>query len=110
VTYINGLATLIDHNTILCSKNRAIVEEYLATGNLPPAEVEGAEEPPYRIIRAKNIVIATGTRPTYFTEQQCRNSKLAITSDDIFWMKKKPGNTLVVGGGYVAVEIAGFLA
>jgi pyruvate/2-oxoglutarate dehydrogenase complex dihydrolipoamide dehydrogenase (E3) component len=25
-------------------------------------------------------------------------------------MKKKPGNTLVVGGGYVAVEIAGFLA
>lgn len=34
---------------------------------------------------------------------------MAITSDDLFWMKKKPGNTLVVGGGYVAVEIAGFL-
>jgi pyruvate/2-oxoglutarate dehydrogenase complex dihydrolipoamide dehydrogenase (E3) component len=25
-------------------------------------------------------------------------------------MKKRPGNTLIVGGGYVAVEIAGFLA
>lgn len=110
VTYLNGMATLMDHNTILCSKNRAIIEEYLSTGKLPDLEVEGAEEPLYRIIKAKNIVIATGTRPTYFTEAQCKNSKLAITSDDIFWMKKKPGNTLVVGGGYVAVELAGFLA
>lgn len=110
VTYINGLATLIDSNTILCSKNRAIIEDYLATGNLPTIEVEGKEEPPYTIIRAKNIVIATGTRPTYFSEKQCKGSKLAITSDDIFWMKKKPGATLVVGGGYVAVEIAGFLS
>ena len=36
--------------------------------------------------------------------------ELAITSDDIFWKKNSPGKTLVVGGGYVAVEIAGFLA
>jgi pyruvate/2-oxoglutarate dehydrogenase complex dihydrolipoamide dehydrogenase (E3) component len=34
---------------------------------------------------------------------------LAITSDDIFFKKTPPGKTLVVGGGYVAVEIAGFL-
>lgn len=33
----------------------------------------------------------------------------AITSDDIFMKKTPPGKTLVVGGGYVAVEIAGFL-
>lgn len=36
-------------------------------------------------------------------------SQLAITSDDIFFKKTPPGRTLVVGGGYVAVEIAGFL-
>ncbi len=34
---------------------------------------------------------------------------MAITSDDIFFKKTPPGKTLVVGGGYVAVEIAGFL-
>ncbi len=36
-------------------------------------------------------------------------SQHAISSDDVFSLKKAPGKTLVVGGGYVAVEIAGFL-
>lgn len=35
--------------------------------------------------------------------------KYAITSDDIFASKKNPGKTLVVGGGYIALECAGFL-
>ena len=34
---------------------------------------------------------------------------MTITSDDIFWQKKSPGKTLVIGGGYIAVECAGFL-
>ena len=32
-----------------------------------------------------------------------------ITSDDIFWLPKNPGKTLVVGASYVALECAGFL-
>ncbi|XP_043354121.1 thioredoxin reductase 2, mitochondrial isoform X3 [Dermochelys coriacea] len=32
-----------------------------------------------------------------------------ITSDDIFWLKKSPGKTLVVGASYVSLECAGFL-
>ncbi len=36
-------------------------------------------------------------------------SELCITSDDLFWMKKSPGKTLVLGGGYIAIECAGFL-
>uniref|UniRef100_A0A8C3APD7 thioredoxin-disulfide reductase (NADPH) n=1 Tax=Cyclopterus lumpus TaxID=8103 RepID=A0A8C3APD7_CYCLU len=32
-----------------------------------------------------------------------------LTSDDIFWLKKSPGKTLVVGASYVALECAGFL-
>jgi len=51
-------------------------------------------------------VISTGTRPTYLNIE---GGHLAITSDDIFYRKKPPGKTLVVGGGYVGVEIAGFL-
>jgi thioredoxin reductase (NADPH) len=33
----------------------------------------------------------------------------AITSDDLFSLKENPGKTLVIGGGYIAVECAGFL-
>ena len=51
-------------------------------------------------------MIATGTRPQYL---KFEGSNFAITSDDVFSLKKAPGKTLVVGGGYVAVEIAGFL-
>ena len=36
-------------------------------------------------------------------------AELAITSDDIFSLKKAPGKTLVVGASYVALECAGFL-
>ena len=54
----------------------------------------------YQQIKAKNFVIATGTRPTYL---QIQGSNLAITSDDIFAKITPPGKTLVVGGGYVAV-------
>ena len=36
-------------------------------------------------------------------------SDLAITSDDLFALEKDPGITLVIGGGYIAVECAGFL-
>jgi thioredoxin reductase (NADPH) len=32
-----------------------------------------------------------------------------ITSDDLFWLSKSPGKTLVVGASYVALECAGFL-
>ncbi|KAJ7309686.1 hypothetical protein JRQ81_007745 [Phrynocephalus forsythii] len=32
-----------------------------------------------------------------------------ITSDDLFWLKKSPGKTLVVGASYVSLECAGFL-
>ena len=36
-------------------------------------------------------------------------SKYSITSDDIFSLKEDPGATLIIGGGYIAVECAGFL-
>lgn len=32
-----------------------------------------------------------------------------ITSDDIFYLEKAPGKTLVVGAGYIALECAGYL-
>ena len=34
---------------------------------------------------------------------------LAITSDDLFYLSKAPGKTLIVGASYIALECAGFL-
>lgn len=60
------------------------------------------------ILTAKNIVIASGGRPKYPTHIPGAVEH-GITSDDIFWLKKSPGKTLVVGASYVALECAGFL-
>ncbi|EGZ27344.1 hypothetical protein PHYSODRAFT_348901 [Phytophthora sojae] len=58
-------------------------------------------------ITTRDVVIAVGGRPKELT---CPGGEHAISSDDIFWMKKKePGKTLVVGASYVALECAGFL-
>lgn len=52
-------------------------------------------------------MIATGGRPTY---SDCPGAlEHGITSDDIFWMKNKPGKTLIIGASYIALECAGFL-
>lgn len=32
-----------------------------------------------------------------------------MTSDDLFSLENDPGSTLVIGGGYIAIECAGFL-
>lgn len=53
-------------------------------------------------------MIATGVRPRQY-ETLPELKKYAITSDDLFSLQENPGKTLVVGGGYIAVECAGFL-
>ena len=58
-------------------------------------------------ISTRHVVIAVGGRPRQLA---CLGGELAVSSDDIFWMKQKePGKTLVVGASYVALECAGFL-
>ncbi len=56
---------------------------------------------------ANVIIIAVGGRPNYEAIKGAR--EYAITSDDLFWLPKSPGKTLVVGASYVALECAGFL-
>lgn len=52
-----------------------------------------------RVLTAKYILIAVGGRPNYPDIPGAL--KYGITSDDIFSTRKRPGKTLVVGGGYV---------
>ena len=56
---------------------------------------------------ANAIVIAVGGRPNYESIKGAK--ECAISSDDLFWLDKPPGKTLVVGASYVALECAGFL-
>lgn len=58
------------------------------------------------MVTAEHILIATGGRPT---PPNIPGQELGISSDDIFWMQKKPGKTLIVGASYIALECAGFL-
>lgn len=60
-----------------------------------------------KVLKAKNIIIATGGRPVY---PDFPGANHCITSDDIFFVKEPLQKTLVIGGSYIALETAGFLA
>ncbi|MDE2428868.1 MAG: glutathione-disulfide reductase [Burkholderiales bacterium] len=59
-----------------------------------------------RRISARHILIATGGRPTRPT---IKGSEHGISSDDFFHLKALPPRAVVVGGGYIAVELAAIL-
>jgi len=92
IDYINAKASFADEKTV----------KFIYKDPLASSDEKGTE---YNL-RAKNFVIAVGGRPRQYPEIP---ADLAITSDDLFSLKEDPGETLVVGGGYIAVECAGFL-
>lgn len=59
------------------------------------------------VVTAEKILIASGGRP-YMGEWP--GKELCINSDDIFWLKEKPGpKVCVIGASYIALECAGFM-
>ncbi|XP_071946291.1 thioredoxin reductase 2, mitochondrial-like [Antedon mediterranea] len=86
VEYLNAKGSFVDENTV-----KAVSQNGKET-----------------LLRAKNVVLATGGRPRYLNEVPGSN-ELCISSDDIFSLQNPPGKTLVIGGSYVALECAGFL-
>eukprot|EP01071_Lankesteria_metandrocarpae_P001249 Lankesteria_metandrocarpae@DN1414_c0_g1_i2.p1 len=85
VNYINALATFAGPNTLQYEENGESKK-----------------------LTAKYILISVGGRPTVPSSIPGA-TELAITSDDVFSLKKAPGKTLVVGAAYIALESAGFL-
>ncbi|GAB57657.1 glutathione-disulfide reductase [Rheinheimera nanhaiensis] len=79
VTLIEGFARFVDANTV---------------------EVNGER------ITADHITIAVGGRPT---RPDIPGSEYGIDSDGFFALTEQPKKALVVGAGYIAVEIAGVL-
>lgn len=79
VTLINGFARFVDANTV---------------------EVNGER------ITADHITIAVGGRPS---RPAIPGSEYGIDSDGFFALNEQPKKALVIGAGYIAVEIAGVL-
>ncbi|HEX9628242.1 MAG TPA: glutathione-disulfide reductase [Acidiferrobacterales bacterium] len=59
-----------------------------------------------KVYRAGHILIATGATPE---RPPVEGAELGITSDGFFELESQPRRVLVVGGGYIGVELAGLL-
>ncbi|WP_258240981.1 MULTISPECIES: glutathione-disulfide reductase [Pseudidiomarina] len=79
VDYIEGFARFVDKNTV---------------------EVNGEQ------ITADHITIAVGGRAII---PSCEGAEYGIDSDGFFALEERPNKAVVVGAGYIAVEIAGVL-
>jgi len=77
VTFLKGHARFVDANTV---------------------DVDGVQH------QAERIVIATGGEPMV---PDIPGAELGITSDDFFELEEQPQRVLIVGSGYIAVELAG---
>uniref|UniRef100_A0A8C6UKL4 glutathione-disulfide reductase n=1 Tax=Neogobius melanostomus TaxID=47308 RepID=A0A8C6UKL4_9GOBI len=70
----------------------------------PTVEVNGKK------YTAPHILIATGGRPSALSEEEVPGASLGITSDGFFELESLPKRSVVVGAGYIAVEMAGILS
>jgi glutathione reductase (NADPH) len=59
-----------------------------------------------RTLTAPHIVIATGSRPRRLS---IPGGDLGIDSDGFFALRARPRKVAIIGGGYIAVELAGIL-
>jgi dihydrolipoamide dehydrogenase len=61
-----------------------------------------------QVYAAKNILIATGSRPAALSESI--DSTAVLNPSDVFNLTELPGKVAVIGGGYVGLELACFFA
>ena len=91
VRYINALGRFTGPHTLECTEVKV---------------AKGVTKETVTTITARRFVVAVGGRPTPL---EVPGGEWAITSDDLFMKKERPGKTCVVGAGYVALECAGFI-
>ncbi len=94
-----GLETLFKANKI------ALVAGYARLQDANTIIVKEANNPDQRRIEAKNIIIATGSRPVALPALKTDGQNI-INSDQIFNLTKLPASILIVGGGAIGCEFA----
>ncbi|NXL75537.1 GSHR protein, partial [Leptocoma aspasia] len=70
----------------------------------PTIEVDGKK------YTAPHILIATGGRPAVPSDSEIPGASLGMTSDGFFDLEELPRRSVVVGAGYIAVEMVGILS
>ena len=87
VTLVSGRATLRSASTVAVTDPEGQVSEY----------------------QARNIILATGSRPRVFPGWLV-DGEAILTSDDLLNLRTIPQSLVVIGGGYIGCELAGVFA
>ena len=93
--YIKKLNGMYRRN--LSQKNIDIITGRASFQNAKEINVGG------EALTAKQIIVACGATPTV---PDIPGAELGITSDDFFELKNRPNKTIIVGSGYIAVELS----
>ena len=96
--YIEKLNQMYRRN--LSQKNIEIIAGQASFQNAKEISVGGES------LTAKQIIVACGAIPVV---PDVPGAELGITSDDFFELNNLPKKTIIVGSGYIAVELAGIL-
>lgn len=96
VTVLEGWGSFVDDHTVAVKLSRRSPDG-------------GDEEERMITVTAAHIVVAVGGKPQVFPEETMRGMEHCITSDGFFALDAQPKSAVVVGAGYIAVELAGVL-
>jgi glutathione reductase (NADPH) len=77
------------------------VDYYRGTGSFVSPRVVKTSEGV--LLKADHIMIASGSYPAI---AQIKGGEYCINSDHIFTMEELPKSMIVLGGGYIAIEMA----
>lgn len=94
---VAGISYLMDKNKITVFEGMGSFED--AT-HVKVAKTDGSEE----IIEAKNIIIATGSKPSTLPFIKIDKEKI-ITSTEALKLKEVPKHLVVIGGGVIGLEL-----
>lgn len=93
VEYLTGYGQLVDRQHVKVTPVKTVTGE------------DGLMEEV--TISADHIMIAAGGSPTIPSDDEVPGASLGIDSDGFFALRKQPARALVIGAGYIAVELAG---
>jgi dihydrolipoamide dehydrogenase len=93
----SGIKFLMDKNKITVIHGKG---SFLSNTKINVSKEDGSNE----VIEAKNIIIATGSKPNYFPGME-PDKKRIITSTEALKMDEIPGKMLVIGGGVIGLEL-----
>ncbi|KFP25633.1 hypothetical protein N325_08797, partial [Colius striatus] len=102
--YVRRLNDIYENN--LKKANIDIIRGYgkFTADPEPTIEVEGKK------YTAPHILIATGGRPAVPPDSKIPGASLGMTSDGFFDLEELPRRSIIIGAGYIAVEMAGILS